>query len=59
VKCKLSCPKHPRYDPAMEGEGGIKGGCEVCRLLLQAHRSAMLLVDFVSEVHEKLKALRA
>ena len=24
------CPKHPRYDPAKQGIGAIKGGCDVC-----------------------------
>ena len=59
VKSKLSCPKHPRYDPAMEGESAIKAGCLACHLLLAVHRAAMSLVENISKTQEDLKALRA
>ncbi|MEP6535695.1 MAG: hypothetical protein ABJF23_10280 [Bryobacteraceae bacterium] len=34
VKWKGRCGKHHGYDPEQDGEGGIRGGCERCRLLL-------------------------
>jgi hypothetical protein len=33
-----SCPKHSRYNPALQGEGAIKGGCPVCSALHQVIR---------------------
>lgn len=30
VSFKVSCEKHRRYDPIKSGQGGIKGGCEMC-----------------------------
>jgi hypothetical protein len=34
VKWKGRCGKHPSYNPGEDGEGGIKGGCARCGLLL-------------------------
>jgi len=34
---KGKCPKHVRYNPAKDGEGGIKGACPHCRMLLKVH----------------------
>jgi hypothetical protein len=30
LKAKLTCPKHKKFNPEKDGEGGIKGGCAVC-----------------------------
>lgn len=27
---KLKCPKHPRYNPVVQRENGIVGGCAYC-----------------------------
>jgi len=35
VKWKGKCNKHPGYIPEADGEGGIRGGCQRCRLLLE------------------------
>ncbi len=40
---KGSCPKHPRYNPAVHGRGGIKGGCGVCLDLLLLNEAALEL----------------
>lgn len=32
-KLHAACPKHPRYNPARQGKGGIKGGCPTCEKL--------------------------
>lgn len=34
-----ACRKHPRFNPAREGEGGIKAGCFFCYALLAAYRA--------------------
>lgn len=46
AKWEAKCPRHPRYNPEKDGEGGIKGGCMSCRLLLQAFYKFR---DFVRE----------
>lgn len=45
------CEKHPRYNPALDGAGGIKGGCHTCHQLhriwaaVEQARSAALYFD--------------
>ncbi len=41
LKLKLRCYKHPRYNPAANGLGGIRGGCEFCFQLYQLYRSVI------------------
>jgi hypothetical protein len=45
VNFKISCPKHRRYDPAEDGEAGIKGGCVVCNALLGLYQEAIRLIE--------------
>jgi hypothetical protein len=40
---KGRCSKHKRYNPAVDGVGGIKGGCPRCGLLLEIWESALEL----------------
>lgn len=35
IRWKGRCKKHPGYDPATDGLGGIRGGCRRCDLLLE------------------------
>ena len=30
VRADLKCPKHPLFNPAVQGMGGVKAGCMVC-----------------------------
>lgn len=39
----VSCPRHPRYNPELDGESGIKGGCLFCYRLLELLRIAFKL----------------
>jgi hypothetical protein len=39
TKWKGACPRHRRYNPALEGEGGIAGGCRLCTMLMNVWRS--------------------
>jgi hypothetical protein len=48
IRQKLSCPRHPRYNPEREGEAGIKGGCMICSELLQLWRQT---TAFQEELH--------
>jgi hypothetical protein len=63
VNFKISCPKHRRYDPATDGEAGIKGGCPVCTALLALHNDAIQLIEksgtCAAFVRTKTKAARA
>jgi hypothetical protein len=29
-RVRAKCPKHPRYNPELHGQGGIIGGCSTC-----------------------------
>ena len=40
---RLTCPKHIRYNPSKEGQGGIKGGCPCCTFIYSAFDSLMKL----------------
>jgi hypothetical protein len=56
VRFRAKCPRHPRYNPALEGEGAIKGGCQKCQLLLEifyAHRQMVTLMKKVKDVSQK------
>jgi hypothetical protein len=39
LRWRGSCPRHKRYNPETEGEGGIKGGFTTCTLLFSCYRS--------------------
>ncbi len=34
VVVRAMCPKHSRYNPAADGDGGIVGGCSTCQQIL-------------------------
>ena len=38
LRWKGRCSRHPKYDPAWDGEGGIRGGCVRCLALLDIYR---------------------
>lgn len=44
IAANIKCVRHPRFDPARDGEAGIKGGCGGCTLLLGIHRWLALAV---------------
>ena len=37
------CGKHKRYNPAVDGVGGIRGGCPRCQLLFEIWRASLEL----------------
>lgn len=37
------CGKHKRYNPGVDGLGGIRGGCPRCQLLFEIWRAALEL----------------
>ena len=44
LRWKGRCSRHPRYDPATDGEGGVRGGCTRCLGLLDIHLQHTKLV---------------
>lgn len=50
VAMKITCPRHRGYDPATQGEAGIRGGCSLCYQLLGVHNSAIAFALFVETV---------
>ena len=37
IRWRGKCPRHPRFDPYLDGRGAIKGGCEKCTALVDIH----------------------
>jgi hypothetical protein len=37
VRWRGKCPRHPRFDPYMDGRGAIKASCEKCMALCDIH----------------------
>ena len=37
------CARHKRYNPAVDGRGGIKGNCSRCNLLADIYEAALRL----------------
>jgi hypothetical protein len=38
VRWRGKCPRHPRFDPYMDGPGAVRGACEKCTLLVEIHK---------------------
>jgi hypothetical protein len=49
VRWKGRCSKHPRYNPEIDGLGGIRGGCRRCEMLLEIYTHHMSLVRLIRE----------
>jgi len=47
LRWKGRCGRHPRYDPAVDGEGGIRGGCRRCMDLLEIHQQHKQLINLL------------
>ena|SRR5579884_1102681 len=60
VNWKGRCAVHPRYDPRVDGEAGIRGGCRRCYALLgiyERHRDLIAAVrEFGSSAIERRRA---
>ena len=41
------CAKHKRYNPAVDGRGAIKGGCNRCNLLFDIWEASMKLNQLI------------
>jgi hypothetical protein len=47
VRWRGKCPRHPRFDPGLDGRGGVRGGCEKCLLLADIHEHHTRMVGMM------------
>ena len=59
VRWKGRCSKHPKYDPRLDGEGGVRGGCQRCYALLAIFRQHHDLMRAVREFGTTAERKRA
>ena len=58
---KGRCAKHKRYNPAVDGAGGIRGNCARCGLLLEIWETSLKLNQLIRKFdpkHDDLEALK-
>jgi hypothetical protein len=55
---KLSCPRHPRYNPERGGEGAISGGCVTCTALFGLWNESIKFQHSYHALAEKIVAAR-
>lgn len=59
VKWRGKCSRHPMFDPTVDGQGAVKGGCPRCEMLVEIsalHRKMLGLMRTFSPPPEKKKA---
>ncbi len=52
------CAKHKRYNPAVDGQGGIRGACARCSLLFDIWQASLKLNQLIRKFdpgHDDLK----
>jgi hypothetical protein len=59
LKLKLTCPRHPRYNPELHGQGAIKGGCDDCERIYELFISAIHIRQRVREKFDELASTSA
>jgi hypothetical protein len=58
VRWRGKCPKHPRFDPSIDGIGAIKGNCQKCNELMDIfhhHQEALRLMRSFRPAQTKVK----
>jgi hypothetical protein len=56
------CARHKRYNPAIDGQGGIKGGCPRCSLLFDIWVTSLKLNQLIRKFdpqHDDLERPKA
>jgi hypothetical protein len=56
-KFDARCGKHKRYNPAVDGRAGIRGGCPRCNLLCDIWESALKLNQLIRRFDPNLDDL--
>jgi hypothetical protein len=52
------CSRHKRYNPAVEGQGGIRGGCPRCNLLFDIWQASLKLNQLIRRFDPNLDDLQ-
>jgi hypothetical protein len=55
VDITASCARHPRYNPTIDGDAGIKAGCLQCWKLFELYSQ---LQQFLVGLREEMKGLK-
>ena len=58
VRWRGRCPRHPRFDPYMDGRGAIKAGCEKCTALVDIHTHHVQMLALMRSFAPPQKAKR-
>jgi hypothetical protein len=51
------CSRHKRYSPAVDGQGGIRGGCPRCSLLFDIWQASLKLNQLIRRFDPNLDDL--
>jgi hypothetical protein len=49
------CARHKRYNPAVDGQGGIKAGCARCGLLFEIWQTSLKLNQLIRRVRPHVR----
>jgi hypothetical protein len=52
------CARHKGYNPGVDGQGGIRGGCQRCQLLFEIWQASLKLNQLIRKFdpsHDDLK----
>ena len=52
------CSRHKRYNPAVDGQGGIRGGCPRCNLLFEIWEASLKLNQLIRRFDPNLDDLQ-
>jgi hypothetical protein len=52
------CSRHKRYNPAIDGQGGIRGGCPRCSLLFDIWQASLKLNQLIRRFDPHLDDLQ-
>ena len=52
------CSRHKRYNPAVDGQGGIRGGCPRCSLLFDIWQASLKLNQLIRRFDPNLDDLQ-
>jgi hypothetical protein len=52
------CARHKRYNPAIDGQGAIKGACPRCQLLFEIWETSLKLNQLIRKFDPRFDDLR-
>ena len=58
VRWRGKCPRHPRFDPYMDGRAAIKAGCDRCAALVDIHNHHIQMLTLMRGFTPPQKTIR-